>query len=285
MGYRPQASSPKSGGRGHQRSPHEKKKMKGKKHRSSGKHLLEETHVPTPEEVAEKTLGRLRSLGNQTFAVFPFRAYFDGWLVNLKDALIAFESSPNIRVDEQFLKDRSQILANVERALEERRREEASLEEFIKSLSDGKILLERIEAEYAARAREIEGRKNSEVKRLYGNIDSLKGKLDNTARMKTGFFRAVSKKARAQKEAEATQKLNAAQSELELTMQNFTDEQEKLRGEHERKRQPVIEQMRNHQKEIENIETDGSMKDRRVACEALVNAVNALLQRKTFSLQ
>jgi hypothetical protein len=282
MGYRPQTGSPKSGGRWRQRSPHEKKKAKGKKHRSSGKYLFEETHVPTPEEVVEKTLGRLRSLGNQTFAVFPFSVYFDDWLVNLKDALIAFESSPNIAVDEQFLKERSQVLANVERALEERRRGESSLEEAVKRLSDSKTLLEQIEEEYAARIRALEGRKNSEIARLRDNITDLKGELDDLARMRAGLFRAISKRAKAQKEAEVTQKLNDAQSELELTMRNFNAEQISLRNECEQKKQPVITQIRDCEKKNERMVADDSLEDRRLACEALVNAVNAFLQRKTF---
>jgi chromosome segregation ATPase len=284
MGYRPQTGSPKSGGRWHQRSPHEKKKAKGKKHRSSGKYLLEEAHAPTSEEVVEKTLGRLRSLGNQTFAVFPFSAYFDDWLVNLKDALIAFESSPNMGVDEQFLKERSQILANVERALEERRSGESSLEEAVKSLSDSRILLEQIGGEYAAGVRALEGRKNGEVTRLRGNVADLKGELDELARVKTGLFRAISKKAKAQKEAEVTQELNDAQSELELTMRNFNAEKESLRNEYEQKKQPVITQIRDCEKKNERMETDDSLQDRRFACEALVNAMNAFLQRKTFQL-
>jgi hypothetical protein len=283
MGYRPQTGSSKSGGRGHQRSPHEKKKAKGKKRRSSGKYLLEETHVPTPEEVVEKTLGRLRSLGNQTFAVFPFSVYFDDWLVNLKDALIAFESSPNISVDEQFLKERSQALANVERALGERRRGESSLEESIKSLSDSKILLEQIEGEYDARVRALDRRKNSELARLRDNIADLNGELDDLARTRAGLFRSISKKSKSQKEAEVSQKLNAAQSELELTMRNFNAEQESLRNEYEKKKQPVIAQIGDYEKKNERMETDDSLEDRRLACEALVNAVNAFLQRKRSS--
>jgi hypothetical protein len=282
MGYRTQTSSPKSAGRGHQTSRHEKKKTRGKKHHSSGKYLLEEEHVPTSEEAVEKTLSRLHSLGNQTFAVFPFSVYFDDWLVNLKDVLIAFESSPSVSVDEPFVKERSQILADVERELEEVRRNEASLRDAIKSLSDNRILLERIEEEYATRARAIEERKNSEIARLHSNIDGFRGELDDLARVKAGLFRAVSKKAKAQKEAEATQRLNDAQSELELTVQNSTAEQESLRSEYEKRKQLVIEQIGNLQKEVEGAEVDGSLEARRAACEALVNAVHAFLQRKTL---
>ena len=285
MGYRPRIKSPRTSGRGNRTSRHKKAKAKGRKHRSIGSSIWEESHVATTEEVVDRTLKRLHTLGSQRFASSPFSEHFGRWLLNLRDVMSEFESSPTISVDDEFVKERSQILSNVEFELEERSRKEASLEGSIKSLSDSKILLERIEKEYAIRAREIEGRKNSEVKRLHSGIDGLRGELDDIARIKTGFFRAFSKKAKAQKEAEVTQRLNAAQSELELTVQNFAAEQERLRGEYERKKQPVIEQIRDYQKEIENLETDGSIKDRRVACEALVNAVNALLQRKTFSLQ
>ena len=284
MGYQPRMKSPRASGRGYGTPRHEKAKARGRKHRSIGSSILEENHVATTEEVADKTLKRLRTLGSQRFASSPYSEHFGRWLMNLTDVLSEFESSPTISADDQFVKERSQILSNVELELEERRRKEASLEESIKSLSNSKNLLERIKEEYATRAREIEGRKNSEIKRLYSNIDSLRGELDDIARMKTGLFRGISKKAREQKETETTQGLNTGQRELELAMLDFTVVQERLRDEYERKRQPVIEQIRDRQKKIENLETDGSLEDRWFACEALVDAVNALLQRKTLQL-
>jgi len=98
--------------------------------------------------------------------------------------------------------------------------------------------------------------------------------------MKTGIFRVVSKKARAQKEAEATQRLNSAQRDLRLAVQYFTAEQERLRDEYHRRKLLVIEQIRDIRKGIENQEFDCSLEDRRAACESLAHAVNALLQRK-----
>ena len=285
MGYRPQARSPRNAGRGHQTSRHEKAKARGQKHRFSGKYLLEEKHVSTSEEIAEKTLSRLRSLGSQTFAFSPFSEYFDDWLVNLRDVLIDFESSPTISADDQFVKERSQILSNVERELAERRHKEAAHEGAIISFTDDRSLLERIDEEYSTKTRETEERKNGETKRLSKNVQGLKEELDRIVQMKAGIFRSVSKKAKAQKEAEATQRLNAAQSELELAVQNFAAEQERLRNEYEKRKQPVIEQIGKLQKEVEDIEIDSSLEARRAACESLVNAVNALLQRKTSSLR
>jgi hypothetical protein len=279
MGYRPQVRSSKSSRRS-QRSQHEKKKARGKKHRSSGKYLLEEEHAPTLEEVAEKTLNRMNSLGKQTFAVSPFSAYFNDWLVNLKDVLRAFESNPSVSADEQFMKERAQILADVERVLEEKRRKEACFEKTAKSLFESKILLERIEREYATRTREIEMRKNSEITRLQGNIDECRKELGDLAKVKAGLFRAMSKKTKRQKEAELTQRLNTAQSEFESAMQNSAAAQEILRNDYEKRKQVVTEQIGKLQKETEAPEVDGSSEARQVACEALVNAVNAFLKRK-----
>jgi hypothetical protein len=279
MGYRPQVKSSKKGS-DRQRSHREKKKTRGKKHSSSGKYLLDENQAPTSEEVTEKTLNRLHSLGNQTFAVFPFAAYFNDWLVSLKDVIVTFESAPNVSTDEQFVKERAQILADVERQLEERRRKEVSLGEAITSLSENKNLLERIEKEYAAGAREIEERKNREIKRLNRDIDVFRGELGDLAKVKAGLFRAMSKKAKAQKEAEITQRLNDAQSALESAVPNSVTEQERLRNDYEKRKQLATAQIEKLQKEVTDADIDGSLADRQAACSALAKAVNALLKRK-----
>jgi chromosome segregation ATPase len=271
--------SHRNAGRGNKTPRREKTKAKRQKHRFSDRYLPEKNHVPTREEVVKKTLGRLRSLGNQIFALSPFNKYFDDWLINLRDVLSDFESSPTISADNQFVKEYSQILSNLERELEERRHKETAHEGDLKSISDNTSLLNQIDEEYATKTMEIKERKNSEIKRLSRNVQDLEEELNRIAKMKTGIFRSLSKKTKGQKEAEATQKLNTAQSELKLAQQNFTTEQEKLRNEYEKRKQPIIEQIQNLQKEIENLEIDGSLETRRTACEALANAVNALLQR------
>jgi len=238
-----------------------------------------EEHVPTSEEVADRALNGLRNLGDQIFALPPFSEHFDRWLMNLRDVISEFESSPAISVDEQFVKEYSQILSKVELELEERRRKEAARDEAIKSLLDAKILLEQIEKEYTTKTKEIKRRKDSEIKRLSSKVDGFREELHHITQTRTGILGVISKKVRAQKEVEATERLNSAQRELTSAVQHFTAEQEKLRDEYERRKQPVIEQIRDQQKEKENQEIDGSLETRQAACEALVNAVNALLQR------
>jgi len=284
MSYRPQMSSRRSAGRGRGKTPHEKSKAKEQKKRSSGKYLLEERQVPTFEEIVEKTLGRLHSLAGQIFAFSPFSQYFDDWLLSLKSVLSEFESNPAINVDDEFVKERSQVISNVELKLAERRREEAALGEAVRKLADQNHLLVQIDTEYAAATRKLSSRRNSEIQRLTRNVHDLEEEVDRIGRMKTSIFTPFSKKAKSHRKAEATQKLNSAKGELESVVQNFTVEQEKLHDEYEKKKQAVIEQVRNLEKEVEVLETDGSAVERRVACEALINAVNALLQRKASSL-
>lgn len=243
--------------------------------------MSEEDHFPTSEEVVDRTLKRLRNLGNQVFALSPFSEHFSRWLVDLRVVLSELESSPTVSVDDQFLKERSQILSNVELELEKKRSEEASCDEAIKSLSENRILLERIEEECTARTREIEGQKQVEIKRLSSNVDGLREELDRIARMKTGIFRAISKKAKARRETEASQRLNSAQEELASAVQNFAAKQERIRDEYEKKKQPVIDQIRVEEKEVENQDVDGSLETRQAACEVLINAVNALVERKS----
>jgi len=282
MVYQQRTGAPRNSGRRREIPKHEKAKAKttGKKHRSSRSYISEEKHVLTPEEVVGRTLNSLRILGNQRFGLSPFYEHFGRWLANLGDVLSEFESSPTMSVDDQFVKERSQILSNVRLQLEERRCKEVSREEAIKNLSDNRILLGRIEKEYTTGKKEIEGRKDREINRLSRNVEGLREELDHIDRMKTGIFRVVSKKVRAQKEAEATQRLNFAQRDLSSAVQYFAGEQERLRDEYERRKQLVMQQIRGLWKGIENQEFDRSLEDRRAACEALANAVNALIQRK-----
>ncbi|HUW47320.1 MAG TPA: hypothetical protein VMW36_01075 [Patescibacteria group bacterium] len=280
MGYQSRVGSPRNSGRGRGISKHEKAKARKHKHRPAAGYAPEENHVPTPEEATNRMLNTLHNLGNQKFALSPFSEHLDRWLANLRQAVSEFESSPKITVDDQYMNERSQTLSNVEIDLAERRQKEATAEEAFKILSDNKILLEQIEKDYANATNKIAERKDTEIKRLSSNIDSIKQELDRIAQMKTGIFRAVSKNAKAQKETEATQRLNAAQSELTVAMQHFTAEQEASRDEHERRKRPIAEQIQNAEKEIQSQEIDDSLEARRAACEALINTVNSLLQRK-----
>jgi hypothetical protein len=262
-----------------------KAKVKRQKHRPSDRYALQETPPPTSEIIVERTNDRLRNLGKQVFALFPFTEHFERWLTDVRVVMSGFESSLNMSLDDEFLKERSSILSNVELALNEGRRKEASAEEPIRSLSKNKALLEQIEKERASMVKEMEGRKNRDTRRLSSSIQALKEELARIDRVKTGLFRSVSKKAKAQMQVEARQRLKATESELASTTKDFAVKEERLREEYEKKTEPIIQQMQAEQKEIDDQMIDWSFEARRAACEALMNAVNAVIQRKGFTGQ
>ena len=279
MGYRSQTSSRGNTGRGSRKVHHEKAKRKGQKHRSGSKYLLEKSEAPTFEGVVEKTLGRLHSLGGQIFAFSPFSQYFDDWLLSLKSVLSEFEANPSVNVDDDFLKERSQILSNVELKLAERRREEAVLEKAARRLADQNHLLVQIDTEYVRATQKLGAQRNSEIKSLTCRAHEFEEELNQISRMKTGIS-PFARRAKSHKKAEVTQKLDSIKSELKSVVKAFEVEQEKLHDEYERRKQSVIEQVQTLEKEVEGLDTDGSVEDRRVACEALVNTVKEL-QRKS----
>lgn len=284
MGYQSRIRSPGSSGRGHKVPRRKKARFKGQKRRVAERYALEEDHVRTSEEVLAEILNRLHNLGNQRFALSPFSEHFGRWLGTLKNLMLEFESMPTTVVDDQFLKERSQILSSVELELAERRREEASLNMITKNLSSKRILLDQIEQKHDAKTKEVERREANEIRRLSTTVESIREELDGIAKMKTGILRRFSEKAKAAREAEATQRLNLAQKELESAVQHFSAEKQRLQTRYEQEKKPLSEQIRDLQKEVENLEVDGSIEARRTACETMVNAVNTLMERKRSSL-
>jgi len=280
MSYGSQRSSRRSG-RGRGKVHSEKGKRKGQKHRSGGKYLLETSEAPGVGEVVEKTLGRLRNLAGQTFAFSPFSQYFDDWLLSLKSVLSEFESNPAVEVDEAFVKERSQVIADVELKLSERRSEEAVFEEDTRRLADHKTLLIQTDTEYSYATQNLAAERKSEIKRLTRTVHDLEEELEETSQTKVSIFSPLARRAQSHKKAEINRKLDAAKSELESEVNALEAEQEKLRSAYEEKKQALMEQVRIMEKKFACSETDCSAEDRRVACEALVNTVKALLQRKT----
>ncbi len=277
MGYRTQSGSRRGSGEKFQKSQHEKAKSKAEKRKSGGKYV-EETPVPSSQEILDKTINSLHGLGTQIFAISPFRQYFDDWLVNLREVLAEFESNPAVATDEAYVKERTQILMDVERELAEKRIREIAVEEFVKALTDENHHIADLDAEYAAQVRANGQKRNSEIGRLTKNVHDLEEELEHTKQMKTSFF-GFTKKAKAKKEEEITPKLNAAKKERELASQNFTVEQEKLHDEYEKQKQAAIEKVQALEKETENSETDSSVQARQAACTALADAVKSLLKR------
>lgn len=280
MGYQPRKTSPKGAIHGYKKPLRERRKDRKRVRKGISQPILEEKHIPTEREITEVTLKRLHTLGIQKFGSSPFSEHFDRWLMNVTAVLGEFESHPNINVDDEFVKERSQTLFTIKSQFENLSRKETTLDQELKNQSDWRNRFKQINKEYATLAGAIRGQRNREIKRLNGIINGLKKDQDSVIRMKTGFFRGISRKDREQKEMAISQELNNRQTELELVMLDFNAKQKELQAEYDRKKEPVLEQIKKFHKIIQNLETDGSLEERWFACETLIDALNTFLQRK-----
>ncbi len=284
MGYQPRRKSPRAG-RGYGKFLREKTRDKKQFSRSQIRQFEEEKQVLTEKEIAEITLKRLHTLGNQKFGSSPFSEHFDRWIANVDAVLGEFKAHPTIGADETFLQETQDALAIIKRQLEDRRCGEELVTQEAEELSKFRTQLKTINIDYAAKALTVKVRKRKEINRLNRVIEALKREQDDVIKMKTGFFHLTSKKKREQKEAQIVQKLSDRQTELELAMLDFSAEQKDLKDSYDTKREPVLKEIKNLQKTIGVAELDGSLEERWFACEALIDAVNSFLQRKAASNQ
>jgi len=277
MGFKTQYGSRRNAARQYSKSTHEKR-SKEKKQRLSGKYFQEETEISAKDVVA-KTLGSISKLGNQIFALSPFSQYFDDWLLNLRQIISEFESNSTIKIDEQFVKERSQIFLDVGGALAEKKIQESNLTGEAKALADNNHLLVETDKDYAEKTRELSFKRNAEVQRLSHSILELESDVASQQEIKISIFKPIARKKSAEKLAQTKQNLKSTKNELEVALQSFTAEQEKLHDDYEKKKQEITERVESLHKELEKLETDASIEARVAACNALVDAVNALLQR------
>jgi uncharacterized phage infection (PIP) family protein YhgE len=273
-------SSRRGSGRGRGKL-HSEKKRKGHKRRSGGKYLLEPGEAPSFEKVVDKTLSRLGNLAGQIFACSPFSQYYDDWLLGLKSVITEFESNPAVEVDETFVKERSQVIADIELKLSERRSEEAAFEETTRRLADHKTLLVQTDTEYAYATQNLASERKSNIKRLTRTVNDLETELEEITQTKVSMFSPLARRARSKKKSKIKRKLDAAKTELETAVKDLEAEQGKLRIEYEKKKQDITAQLQILEKKASGSETDSAAKDRQTACEALINTVKELLQRKT----
>ena len=278
MGFRSQSGGRRGAGEKFQRSAHEKAKPKVVRKKPDIKYAGE-GEAPTLEQVVEKTLTSLERLGSQKFALSPFSQYYDDWLVNLRQVISEFESSPVVDADDNFVKERTRFFVEVESELAKLRIKETDLEAAAKSLSDNNHFLVELDVVYAGQTRELGMKRNAETADLSKTVHDLEAERDKIRRMKTSFF-GFTKGAQKKKEAEISRKLVAAQTELELELQGFNVEQDKLHDAYEKKKQETIEKIRDLEVTIANIESDGSESARQTSTVGMADAVKALLARK-----
>ena len=255
------------------------KKPKEKKKRVTVKKTQEKTKELSVTEVTEQTITSISKLGNQVFALSPFSQYFDDWLLNLRNELTEFESNPAIKVDEQFMKERAQIFLDVEAALAEKRLVEATLTKEAKALEENNHKIADANKEYSEKSRELSNKRNVEIQKLSNEVHQLEDDLASQQNIKLGFFKFKEKRLATQKLAQTNQDLKTAKNKLEVTIESFKAEQDKLHDNYERQKQELFAISDSLHKQLEKLETDASTQARQLACNDLVQAINALMQR------
>jgi hypothetical protein len=284
MGFQPRARTPRDFGRRPGRS---KSKTKPGKHETGGAYRLEEDRTLNFAEIVDRSLNSLSRLGNQRFAVGPFYEHYDRWMLSVRNVVSEFEASSAPAVDDSFKEECTRVLSEIESTLNDRRAKEASNDEAVRkvnrSLLDVRSLLAQTEREYAAKMSDFAAKRDRAIKPVATNLGRLRQELGRISRVRAGFLRGISKKTKAQKEAEATQKLESTRRELAKVEQSFAAAQARLRKDHSKKKQQILEQIATYQKELDNLEAGSDMDDavevRRAACDSLIASIDAFLKR------
>jgi hypothetical protein len=280
MGYQPQAKTPKRTVHEYRKPLREKAKSKKLAQKRLSRQLIEEKPNSTEREISELTLKRLHNLGSQRFGSFPFSEHFNRWLANVEVVLDEFKAHPTIGVDDQFVSKCAETLLAIKHQLEDRSRMEASVDQEVKNLSDHKNRLQQIKTEYSIATSTLRGQRNTQIRRLHRSLNQLKKEQDRIIRIKTGFWRGISKKERERREIAVVEELAETQTKIELAVMDLKAAQKKLRDDYEANKEPVVAEIKKFQKKIDALDTDGSLEERWFACETLIDAVNSFLQRK-----
>ena len=278
MGYRTRTRTSKEVNREYRKVFQKKKRPNKRSDRYDTKQLGEEKI--SSQQLFEITLKRLHTLGNQKFGSSPFYEHFDRWLLNVETVLDEFESQLDMNVDVQFTKERNQVVTAIKLQLENRRQQENSLEMQINSMPDAKNRLQQTKNEYLTKALMLKRQKIDREKRLNKELETLKKDQEQIVKMKTGFFRGITKKEREQRETIAIQRYSDKQQELEVTVLNFKEKQKQLREEYENKCIPLLVEVKAFQKCTIEMDMDNSLEERWFACEALMDTINNFFQRK-----
>ena len=133
--------------------------------------------------------------------------------------------------------------------------------------------------EYAEKTRELSNKRNAEVQRLTHKTHEIEEDLATQQEIKISFYKIREKKRAAEKLAQTTQNLKDTKNELEVALQSFTAEQEKLHDNYEKRKQELNETSDRLHRELEKLETDTSTTARQAACNALADSIHVLLKR------
>lgn len=282
MGYQPRTKSPRGSNDYNRPFKERRKDRKDKQKRAKKDKTQKIEKVATEEELTQTTLKQLRTLGMQKFGSSPYFEHFNRWLTNVSAVLDEFEAYPSIKVDEEYIKERNQALSSIKSQFELMHKKEATIDRELENLALFRSALKQINADYTSAMQFFGIQKNREVRGLQGSIDNIRKEQDEIIKVKTGLLRGISKKEREEKELKILEALTEKQVELEMVLTKFNDKKMSLREEYESRKEPVLKQIIEFKKKIQQLETDASLEERWFACESLIDAIIGLLQRKSI---
>ena len=150
-------------------------------------------------------------------------------------------------------------------------------------MADNNHQIVEADKQYAEETRERNNKRNAEVQQLSTKIRELEDQLTSEQEIKISFYKFNAKKKAAQQLAQTIHNLKTAKNTLEVTLQTFTTEQEKLHDNYEKRKQELNENSDRLHTELKKLETDTSTGARQTACNALTCIINSLLNRTPAS--
>jgi cytochrome c556 len=107
----------------------------------------------------------------------------------------------------------------------------------------------------------------------------LEDDLAAQQQVKLGFFKFKEKRVAQENLQRTTKELSAAKNELEVKLETFKAEQDKLHDNYQLQKQQLSQESDRLHKELEKLETDTSTEPRQKACNALTQSINAMVSR------
>ena len=239
---------------------------------------LKEKNLVYMQGLAEKALNESKQLGSLVFPALPFSQNFDNWLANFQKIVTDFEAQSNIYVDDQFAEDRSRIFLDVEGALTKIKVEETNCGAVEKALAYNNHFLLETDKEYAEKTKQFSLKKDAQLQILSNRVNEIERQLKVQEEENKHKYL---KKRTDDKTPQLTQNLKTAKSDLEAAQKSFADEQNNLNADYEKKKEDIIREVESLRRKLEQLEADTSIEARQAACQALSNAINALLERNS----
>ncbi len=170
------------------------------------------------QTVTTETLTYLDMLGSEVFEQEPVSKYFDDWMVNLRQVILSYESTPEIGADADFSAECNMIFGHVQNELDNRIANEEEIAVSYRTLVENRYLLNKIDEEHAAQTRKIVEKGASNIELLMRDMQTVEKELAEAQAVKVSYRHPLQKMAQDQKISDLTQRLDSVKRRLALAV-------------------------------------------------------------------